>query len=251
MGRLSGKVSVITGATSGIGAETARLFAAHGATVIMAARSVDKGMALAEAIARDGGRAQFEMTDVTEPESVAATFERIGHDHGRLDILFNNAGGSSSADGPLTKAPLDEFWRCLKLDLLGTWLCSRSAIPIMQETGGGSIVNSASIVAEMGVPNRDAYTAAKGGVVALTRSMAVEFAGDGIRVNVLVPGAVATDRVLEMFDREPHLKDQWDAYLMGIAEPVDVANAALFLASDESRRITGQKLPVDSGILIS
>ena len=121
----------------------------------------------------------------------------------------------------------------------------------MQKSGGGSIINSASIVSEMGVPNRDAYTASKGGIVSLTRSLAVEFAKDRIRVNVVVPGAVGTPRVLGFFEREPHLKQQWDAYLLGIADPIDVANAALFLASDESRRTTGQKLHVDSGILIS
>lgn len=251
MGRLDKKIAVITGATSGIGEVTARLFASEAASVILAARSADKGEAIARQITASGGRAQFMQTDVSDPDSVAATFKRIEAEHGRLDILFNNAGGSSSADGPLTEAPLDEFWRCLRLDLFGTWLCSRAAIPLMQSSGGGSIVNSASIVAEMGIPNRDAYTAAKGGVVALTRSMAVEFAKDRIRVNVVVPGAVGTERVLGFFEREPHLKKQWDAYLLGIAEPIDVANAALFLASDESARTTGQKLAVDSGILIS
>ncbi len=251
MKRLDGKVAVITGATSGIGAVTARLFAREGARVVTAARSTGRGEALAGEIVADGGESVFVQTDVSEPESVDAAFETVFKRYGRLDVLFNNAGGSSSADGPLTSAPLEEFWRCLKLDLFGTWLCSRAAIPLMQQSGGGSIVNSASIVAEMGIPNRDAYTAAKGGIVALTRSMAVEFAKDRIRVNVVVPGAVATERVLGFFEREPHLKKQWDAYLLGIAEPIDVARAALFLASDESCRTTGQKLPVDSGILIS
>lgn len=251
MGRLDGKVAIITGATSGIGAVTAQLFAREGASVAIAARSIDRGEKIAGDIRADGGEAAFFQTDVSEPESVEAAFSDIFSRYDRLDVLFNNAGGSSSADGPLTSAPAEEFWRCLKLDLFGTWLCSRSAIPLMQKSGGGSIVNSGSIVAEMGIPNRDAYTAAKGGIVALTRSMAVEFAKDAIRVNVVIPGAVATERVLGFFEREPHLKKQWDAYLLGIAEPIDVAQAALFLASDESCRTTGQKLPVDSGILIS
>ena len=251
MGRLDGKVAVVTGATSGIGETTARLFAEEGARVVIAARSADKGEKIADEIRSGGAEALFVKTDVSEPESVKATFVQVSSRYGCLDVLFNNAGGSSSADGPLTVAPLEEFWRCVKLDLFGTWLCSRAAIPLMRQNGGGSIVNSASIVAEMGIPNRDAYTAAKGGIVALTRSMAVEFAKDKIRVNVVVPGAVATERVLGFFEREPHLKEQWDAYLLGIAEPIDVARAALFLASDESCRTTGQKLPVDSGILIS
>lgn len=251
MGRLAGKVAIVTGASGGIGEATARLFAAEGARVVIAARGRDRGEAVAAGIAATGGQAQFLATDVTEPESVAAAFAEVEAAFGRLDVLVNNAGGSSAADGPVTVAPFEEFWRCIRLDLFGTWLCCRAAIPIMQRSGGGSIVNTASIVAEMGIPNRDAYTAAKGGIVALTRSMAVEFAKDRIRVNVLVPGAVGTDRVLGFFEREPHLKAQWDAYLLGIADPIDVANAALFLASDESRRTTGQKLPVDSGILIS
>jgi NAD(P)-dependent dehydrogenase (short-subunit alcohol dehydrogenase family) len=251
MKRLQGKVAVVTGATSGIGETTARLFAREGAKVAIAARSADRGESIAAEIVAEGGEAIFMKTDVSEPESVEASFATISDRFGHLDVLFNNAGGSSSADGALTVAPLEEFWRCIKLDLFGTWLCSRAAIPLMQKSGGGSIINSASIVGEMGIPNRDAYTAAKGGIIALTRSMAVEFAKDGIRVNVVIPGAVMTPRVAAFFQREPHLKKQEEAYLLGFADPIDVANAALFLASDESRRTTGQKLPVDSGILIS
>lgn len=250
-GRLSGKVAVVTGASGGIGEVTARLFAREGAEVVLCARSLGRCEAIVAEIVAEGGKALALETDVTEPDSVAAAFTEIDRRLGRLDVLFNNAGGSSSADGPLTVAPLEEFWRAIKLDLFGTWLCSRAAIPLMQKSGGGSIVNSASIVGEMGIPNRDAYTASKGGIISLTRSMAVEFAGDGIRVNVVVPGAVLTPRVAEFFRREPHLKKQEEAYLLGFADPIDVANAVLFLASDESRRTTGQKLPVDSGILIS
>jgi NAD(P)-dependent dehydrogenase (short-subunit alcohol dehydrogenase family) len=251
MGRLDGKVAFITGASQGIGAVTARLFAKEGARTVLAARRRAESEKVVADIEAAGGKAIYVECDVTEPESVEKAFAAAHAAFGRLDVLFNNAGGSSSADGPLTEAPLEEFWRAIKLDLFGTWLCSRAAIPLMQKSGGGSIVNSASIVAEMGIPRRDAYTASKGGIISLTRSMAVEFAKDNIRVNVVIPGAVGTERVLGFFDREPHLKQQWDAYLLGIADPIDVANAVLFLASDESRRTTGQKLPVDSGILIS
>lgn len=250
-GRLAGKVAFITGATGGIGEVAARLFAKEGASVVIAGRNREKGETIASEIAAEGGIATFIATDVTDPDQVAAAFAETAKRFGRLDILYNNAGGSSSADGPVTEAPFEEFWRCIKLDLFGTWLCCRNAIPLMRRSDGGSIINCASIVGEMGIPNRDAYTAAKGGVIALTRSMAVEYAKDNIRVNTVIPGAVATERVLGFYAREPHLKAQWDSYLLGIADPIDVAYAALYLASDESRRITGQKLPVDSGILIS
>ncbi|MEO3388791.1 SDR family oxidoreductase [Mesorhizobium sp. CAU 1741] len=250
-GRLEGKVAFITGASQGIGETTARLFAREGARVVLAARRRDESEKIVAEIESAGGTAMFAPCDVSEPESVERAFALSHEAWGRLDVLFNNAGGSSPDDGPLTQTTLDTFWKTLRLDLFGTWLCSRAAIPLMQQSGGGSIVNSASIMAEMGVPNRDAYTAAKGGIISLTRSMAVEFASDGIRVNVVIPGAVTTERVLEFFRREPHLKKQFDAYLLGMAEPIDVAQAVLFLASDESRRTTGQKLPVDSGILIS
>jgi len=251
LGRLEDKVAVITGASGGIGEVTARVFAREGAKTVIAARSRDKGEKIASEIVSSGGTAIFVATDVTEPDSVQKCFDEVFSRFGKLDVLFNNAGGSRATDGPLTTTPLEDFWLTIKLDLFGTWLCSRSAIPLMQKSGGGSIINNASIMSEMGVPNRDAYTAAKGGIVSLTRSMAVEFAKDKIRVNVVIPGAVGTERVLGFYAREPHLKKQWDSYLLGLAEPIDVANAVLFLASDESCRTTGQKLPVDSGILIS
>ncbi|WP_342363258.1 glucose 1-dehydrogenase [Terrarubrum flagellatum] len=251
MNRLAGKVAIVTGATGGIGREAAILFAREGARVVVAGRRISEGEETLSLLKAAGGEGIFVSTDVTEPDSVAEMIARTIEAFGKLDVIYNNAGGSTSRDGPVTEAPLDEFWRAIKLDLFGTWLCCRAAIPEMIKAGGGSIVNSASIVAMMGIPRRDAYTASKGGVIALGRSMAVEYASHRIRVNTVVPGAVATERVMKFYETEPHLKKQWDAYLLGISDPIDVAQAALFLASDESRKTTGQVLTVDGGILIS
>lgn len=250
-GRLEGKVAFITGGTGGIGAVACAAFAREGALVAVAGRRQPEGEAVARAIREAGGQARFVPTDVTDEASVAAALEQTVAVFGRLDVLYNNAGGSSAQDGPVTRTPPEVFWKTLRLDLFGTWLCCHHGIPHLVRAGGGSVINTASIMGAMGVPNRDAYTASKGGVIALTRSMAVEYAPDGVRVNVLVPGAVATQRVLEFFASEPHLEKQRQAYLLGLCEPEDVANAAIFLASDESRRTTGQMLGVDSGILIS
>ena len=250
-GRLHGKVAFITGATGGIGEVAARRFAGEGALVALAGRRKDEGERIAAEIRAAGGEARFVRTDVTEDESVAAALEETVRVFGRLDVLYNNAGGSSADDGPVTQTPAEVFWKTMRLDLFGTWLCCHHGIPHLVRSGGGSVINTSSIMGAMGVPNRDAYSASKGAVISLTRSMAVEYAADKVRVNVLVPGAVATERVLAFFAREPHLEKQRDAYLLGMSEPEDVANAALFLASDESRRTTGQMICVDSGILIS
>ena len=249
--RLAGKVAFITGATGGIGAVATRTFAREGASVAIAGRRRADGENLAAAIAADGGVTRFVACDVTQSDDVARALAETVEAFGRLDILYNNAGGSSPKDGPVTRTPAEVFWKTIELDLFGTWLCCHHGIPHLVASGGGSVINTASIMGAMGIPNRDAYSAAKGGVIALTRSMAVEYAAEKVRVNVLVPGAVATERVRHFFDTEPHLDAQRKAYLLGLSEPEDVANAALFLASDESRRTTGQMLCIDSGILIS
>ncbi|WP_293861015.1 SDR family NAD(P)-dependent oxidoreductase [uncultured Alsobacter sp.] len=249
--RLDGKVAFITGGTGGIGEVACRRFAAEGARVAVAGRRRAEGEAIAASILASGGSAIFVHTDVTDEASVEAALQNTVATFGRLDILYNNAGGSSPKDGPVTKTPSDVFWQTIRLDLFGTWNCCHYGIPHLIRAGGGSVINTSSIMGAMGVPNRDAYSAAKGGVISLTRSMAVEYAADKIRVNCIVPGAVATERVLNFFATEPHLEAQKRAYLLGLSEPEDVASAAVFLASDESRRTTGQMVCVDSGILIS
>ena len=249
MTRLLGKVAVVTGATSGIGMETALLFGREGAVVVVAGRRQQAGEQVARAIEAAGGKARFVQTDVTQEQSVRSLIDSTVETFGRLDILFNNAGGSTPRDNSVVQVPIDEFWRAISLDLFGTFLCSRMAIPHMIAGGGGSIINSASIVAMIGVRKRAAYSASKGGVVALTRSMAVEFAEHGIRVNAVVPGIVATDRIKSFIENEPTIAAQVARYPLGVAEPEDVARTVLYLASDDSRRVTGHLLPVDGGLL--
>lgn len=249
--RLAGKTAFITGATGGIGEVAARLFAAEGAEVVLAGRRAAEGVRIAAEIRAAGGVAHFVQTDVTQAESVERAIAETIAIFGKMDVLYNNAGGSLAADGPVTRTPPEIFWKTIELDLFGTWICCHYGIPELIKAGGGSVINTASIMGAMGVPNRDAYSAAKGGVIALTRGMAVEYAAEKVRVNVLIAGAVTTERVLAYFAKEPHLEAQRRAYLLGMSEPIDVANAALFLASDESCRTTGHSMAVDSGILIS
>jgi len=247
VGRLDGKVIFIAGATAGIGAVTACLFAREGAKVAVAGRRAAEGEAVVERITKDGGEAIFLRTDVTEGESVEEAICATVRTFGRLNVLLNNAGGSSNADGPVTEASPDEFWRVIKIDLFGTFLCCRFAIPHIAKAGGGSVINNASMVGIKGQVGRDAYTAAKGGVIALTRSMAAEFVGDKVRVNALAPGAVGTDRILAMIEANPAAKKAVEVQPLGLIDPLEIAHAALFLASDEARSITGEILTISGG----
>jgi NAD(P)-dependent dehydrogenase (short-subunit alcohol dehydrogenase family) len=172
--------------------------------------------------------------------------------YGGLHILHNNAGGSTPADSTVVDVPLEEFWRAIRLDLFGTFLGCRFGIPAIIASGGGSVINMASNVALMGVAGRDCYTAAKGGIAAITRSMAVEFAPQNVRVNAIAPSATMTDRVRGRLEAgNPRVTKLAAAHLLGLIEPEDIANMAVFLASDESRLVTGQVYPVDSGVTIS
>jgi len=251
MSRLAGKVAIITGAGVGIGRSAAVLFAEQGAKVAIAEINSETG-AETERLAREaGGEALFIETDVTKPNGVIAAIEATVGAFGKLDVLYNNAGGSTSNDARVTDAPEEEFWRVISLDLFGTFLMCKHGIPKLVEAGGGSVINTASNVALMALPGRDCYTAAKGGVAAMTRSMAAEYAADNIRVNAIAPCAVRTDRVARMMDNDPNLEAVLERHLLGVGEPIDIARMALYLASDESRITTGQVLPVDSGITIS
>ena len=244
MARLAGKVAVITGASSGIGRASSIMFAREGAAVVMADLKADAGEAAAAEIVAAGGRAEFVTTDVSNEESMRALIDGAAARHGRLDVMYNNAGGATSKDGKVTDMPLEEFWRTIGVDLFGTFLGSRFAIPHMERGGGGSIINTTSIRALIGTAGADAYSAAKGGVLTLTRSLAMQWHTAKIRVNAIGPGVVATERVRAMLKPDdPIVKKS----LMGVLEPDDIAYLALYLASDESRKITGAILPAESG----
>ena len=247
MTRLAGKVVLIAGATTGIGKASAGVFAREGAKVVLTGRRVPEGEAAAAAIRRDGGTAIFVQTDVTDEAAVRRAVETTIREYGALHVLFNNAGGSSNADGKVTEASLDEFWRVIRLDLFGTFLCCRFAIPEIVRAGGGAVINNASMVGIKGELNRDAYTAAKGGVIALTRSMAAEFVREKVRVNAIAPGAVKTERILAMIEANPAAKKAVEIQPLGLIDPLEIAQLAVFLASDESRSITGEVFPISGG----
>jgi NAD(P)-dependent dehydrogenase (short-subunit alcohol dehydrogenase family) len=254
MPRLSGKVAFITGGGGGIGRSTAERFAQEGAKVVIA--EIDK--AAGEAAARSararadnsGGDAHFIHCDIRERTQVAAALDETVRRYGGLHVLHNNAGGSSPQDGPVTEVSDDEFWRVMRLDLYGTFLCSQLGIPHMIKSGGGSIINMSSIVALRALPGRDCYTAAKGAIAALTRSMAVEYAAHKIRVNAIAPGVVLTERVKKLMEGAKDIEKLAQTHLLGLGMPAHMADMAVYLASDESVITTGQVLSVDSGATI-
>ena len=193
-----------------------------------------------------GGDAVFIHTDMTQPEEVERAVKTAVARFDKLDILYNNAGASSAADGPVTQVSLDEWWREIRVNLFAVFLGCKYAIPELIRNGGGSVINTASMGALFGNKNgRNAYAAAKGGVVSLTRAIAVDYAEYRVRANALAPTVILTERIKKFFD-DPKFAAS-DTHLLGYGEPQDIAHLAVYLASDESRLITGVVFPVDSG----
>ncbi|HZG49206.1 MAG TPA: 3-oxoacyl-ACP reductase [Thermoleophilaceae bacterium] len=238
-GRLDGKVCVITGSASGIGAETAALFRAEGAQVVGVDLTADAGADLA---------IQADVTDEQQVKDVyAQARERFGH----VDVLFNNAGISPNDDASVLDTTLEAWQRVQDVNLKSVFLCCKYGIPHLLDAGGGSVINTASFVAVMGAATSQiSYTASKGGVLALSRELGVELARRGVRVNALCPGPVNTPLLQELFAKDPEKAARRLVHLpMGrFAEPREIANGALFLASDESSYVTAQTFLVDGGL---
>jgi len=238
-GRLSGKVALVTGAASGIGAATARLFAREGARVI----GLDRQSA---ASAADDGVAH-RIADITDSAAVDAAVQAVRGEHGRIDVLVNNAGTDVFSD-PLSLS--DEDWeRCLSLNLKGAWHLCRAVLPAMLAQGGGSIVNIASVHAHKIIRGAFPYPVAKHGLIGLTRSLGIEYAAQGIRVNSISPGLILVPRIEAWFEREPGTREKQTALLppQRIGTPEEVAYTALFLASDEARFINATDILIDGG----
>ena len=251
MNTLIGKVALITGSGSGIGRSAAILFSQAGAKISVADVNAEHGTETVNLIEANGGQAIFVECDVSKPKRVRNMISTTVKAFGGLNILYNNAGGSTMLDDRVTEAPDEEFWRVIGLDLYGTFLGCKYAIPELIKAGGGSVINMSSNQALMGIAGRVCYTAAKGGIASMTRAMAVEYGGHKIRVNAIAPSVTLTERVKKLLEQSTEIQKQAERHLVGLAEPEDVANLALFLASDQSALITGQVISVDSGVTIS
>lgn len=244
--RFSGRVAVVTGGASGIGAATVRRFHAEGAAVIVADLNAELGEALVAELGAE--RAQFQQTDVADEQAVQALVAQAVAGFGRLDILFNNAGIGSRMHTP--ELASEDWRRVLAINLDSVFFACKAAIPLMKAQGGGAIINTASISGLAGDHGFDAYNAAKGAVVNYTRALGIGHARDGVRVNAVCPGPVDTP-ILARINEVPGLRTHWENCVpMGrFAQPEEIAATVAFLASDDASFITGVAIPVDGGLM--
>ncbi len=251
MGLLEGKVGLVTGAAAGIGRATAQVFASEGARVVVADRDEAGGAETVSSIEAAGGEALCVATDVARDEDVQSMIERTLSHFGRLDFASNNAasGGGYSLTADIPRETWDQTFA---VSLTVVWLCMKHEIPAMLETGGGAIVNIASVSAITGEAFLAAYSAAKGGVLSLTRSAAAEYAQRGIRINALCPGGVRTAGIQSYIERAPEQAQATiDTHAMKrFGEPVEIANSVAWLCSDRSSFTTGSTIVVDGGVLV-
>ncbi len=248
--RLAGKTAVITGTAGGIGRATALRFAEEGATIVGGDVVAATNDETARLVADSGGTMVSITVDVTDSDSVAAMFAAAEQTFGRVDIVFNNAGVMLSGDDDAVATSDEIIERTLAINVKGVILCCRHGIPALRRAGGGSIINTASFVASVGAATPQiAYTASKGAVLALTRELAVVHAREGIRVNALSPGPLQTEMLMSFLDTEQKRQRRLVHVPMGrFGQASEMANAALFLASDESSYMTGANLQVDGGL---
>jgi len=247
MGRLDGKICVITGAGGGMGREAALLFSEEGAQVCVA----DVNLEAAQGVASEARDAFAQQVDVADEASVKAMMDATVERYGGIDVLYNNAGISPNDDASVLDTGVDAWNRVQAVNTKGVFLCCKHGIPHLQQRGGGSVINVASFVAILGAATSQiSYTASKGAVLSMTRELAVQFARENIRVNALCPGPVETPLLLSIFGDDPAaLERRRTHWPMGrLAKPREIVNGALFLASDESSYVTGSTFLVDGGL---
>ena len=249
--RLEGKVAIVTGATAGMGRAAAELFAQEGAKVVLCGRRESLGREIVDVIKGRGGEAVFVTADVAKAEDVKKVVDTAVSSYGKLDVLFNNAGIDYSGYGQADEEPEEAWDHVIDVNLKGTFLGIKYAVPEMRKAGGGSIINNSSVNDSQAGVSTSSYHASKGGVTALTKKAAVVYAGDNIRVNAVNPGPIATEMVDITWDKltDPDTIDTRLRLqpLRRMGHPMDVAYAALYFASDESAFVTGATLIIDGG----
>lgn len=247
---LDGKVAVITGASSGIGRATALVFAGYGARLALADVDIDGGHETERMVKELGAEVFFAPTNVGDEGDVATLIELTEQTYGRLDVAFNNAGVEGIMV-PTTDVTVQDWDRTIAINLKGVWLCMRAEIPAMLRSGGGSIVNTASVAGLVGFPNLAPYTASKHAVIGLTRTAALEYATQGIRVNAVCPGVILTPMVKRIIDAHPELEAGFVATepIGRLGQPSEIGEAVAWLASDAASFVTGHAMAVDGAFV--
>ena len=248
MNEFQDKVAIVTGATSGIGRAAAIAYAREGAKVVVAGRRATEGEETVRLLQAQGGEGIFVKTDVSKAVQMKELVERTLQKFGRLDIAFNNAG-IEQVPLPFLEQDEETFDQVVDINAKGVWLCMKYEIPAMLKTGGGSIVNTASVFGVLGIPGDEIYIASKHAVIGLTKSAAVEFGKQGIRVNAILPGVVDTDMYQRFAGEKPEFRAQMNAMhpIGRIGKPEDMAKAAIWLSSSKASFVTGHSLMVDGG----
>lgn len=254
--RVEGKIVAVTGAGSGIGKAAAQIFAEEGATVLLLERDEIKGREVEQEILAAGGQAKLYPMDISDWDGVQKVFQSMEEQYGGIDVLYNNASVFwGELDKSIDNLDVEVFEKIIRINLFGMMYCSKAALPLLRRKGGGVIINTSSSCGLIGVPGCDAYSASKGAVISLTRSMAVEFGPENIRTNCIAPAAIYTPMIFESdlnkktFDEKHFLNQGTPLRRWGTAK--DIANIALFLASDESSYMNGAVLVADGGITVS